>query len=225
MEMWEALKRMREGITAPVDTMGCDRLARSNNQKYRRFQVLVSLMLSSQTKDEVTAAAMDRLLSHYSVDFNANNVADSDSQVLEQLLYPVGFYRRKAEYLQRAAKIIISDHDGDIPDSIEGLCRLPGVGPKMAHLAMAAAWNKVTGIGVDVHVHRISTRIGWVPHTAKDPERARLALESVIPENMWGEVNHLLVGLGQTVCLPKSPKCGECALVRWCRFGQSSVNW
>lgn len=100
--------------------------------------------------------------------------------------------------------------DGDIPDSIEGLTSLPGVGPKMAYLCMSAAWDTTLGIGVDVHVHRITNLWGW--HKTKTPEETRLALQSWLPRDKWREINWLLVGFGQAVCRPVGRRCGDCQL-------------
>lgn len=93
---------------------------------------------------------------------------------------------------------------------------MPGVGPKMAHICMATAWNVVTGVGVDVHVHRISNRMGWVPKPTKEPEQTRIALENWLPKHLWREVNHLLVGFGQTTCTPVKPKCVDCLNFQVC---------
>lgn len=100
--------------------------------------------------------------------------------------------------------------NGDIPDTIEGLTSLPGVGPKMAHLCLSAAWGRTEGIGVDVHVHRITNLWGW--NKTRTPEETRVALQSWLPRDRWREINTLLVGLGQTVCLPVGRRCGQCEL-------------
>jgi len=117
-------------------------------------------------------------------------------------------------YLKQAAIILRDKHNGDIPDTIEGLTSLPGVGPKMAHLCMSAdnGWGRVEGIGVDVHVHRITNLWGWQNPPTKTPEETRLALQSWLPRDKWKEINWLLVGFGQAVCLPVGRKCGDCEL-------------
>ena len=115
-----------------------------------------------------------------------------------------------SRYIKKAAEILRDEWDGDIPDTIEGLTALPGVGPKMGYLCLSAAWNKTLGIGVDVHVHRITNMWGW--HKTKNPEETRLALQSWLPQDRWREINGLLVGLGQAVCLPIGQKCGSCEL-------------
>ena len=107
---------------------------------------------------------------------------------------------------------MVDKYEGDIPKTLEELCALPGVGPKMAHLAMQCAWGETVGIGVDVHVHRISNRLRWVNTSKKTPEHTRVELESWLPESYWRPINQLLVGFGQTICTPLRPRCDECTL-------------
>lgn len=242
--MYNTVKRMREdNPTAPVDTMGCAELYwRASSPKDRRFQTLVALMLSSQTKDTVTAVAMQRL--HTELGGPTANINDEvkledkvkikleddeakpeptkDSTLnldnilavcptrLNELIEKVGFHNNKTKYIKSAAQILHDIYEGDIPSTPEGLMSLPGVGPKMAYLCMSAAWGKHEGIGVDVHVHRITNLWGW--NKTKTPEETRMALQSWLPRDKWHEINKLLVGLGQTVCLPVKRRCGECYL-------------
>lgn len=250
--MYNIVKKMREdNPTAPVDTMGCAELYwRASSPMDRRFQTLVALMLSSQTKDTVTAVAMQRLHTELGdaqtestddVEIKAEDVniktedvtikAEEDESKLIQpkdstlklkniiaasptrlneLIAKVGFHNNKTKYIKAAALILRDQYNGDIPPTPEELMKLPGVGPKMAYLCMSAAWGKHVGIGVDVHVHRITNLWGW--HKTKTPEETRLALQSWLPRDKWHEINKLLVGLGQTVCLPVKRRCGECYL-------------
>ncbi|KAJ5887537.1 hypothetical protein N7495_007578 [Penicillium taxi] len=257
--MYNTVKRMRaDNPTAPVDTMGCAELYwRPSGPKDRRFQTLIALMLSSQTKDTVTAVAMQRLHtelgqsikaedgiktegeikaedeikledvveSHIKSEdgvtikskdsekdstLNLKNILAVDPTRLNELIRTVGFHNNKTKYIKSAALILRDQFNGDIPSTPEGLMSLPGVGPKMAYLCMSAAWGKDLGIGVDVHVHRITNLWGW--NKTKNPEETRLALQSWLPRDKWHEINKLLVGLGQTVCLPVKRRCGECYL-------------
>ncbi|CAL9700621.1 unnamed protein product [Knipowitschia caucasica] len=204
----EHIREMRRDRDAPVDNMGAEKCYDHDaNPQVKRFQVLVSLMLSSQTKDQVTAAAMERLRAH---GCTVENILDTDDETLGKLIYPVGFWRRKLKYLKLASALLLKEFDGDVPNTVEGLVRLPGVGPKMAHLAMDIAWDQVSGIGVDTHVHRISNRLGWLRNTTKNPEETRKALEEWLPRELWSEINWLLVGFGQQVCLPVNPLCSMC---------------
>ncbi|RYP59562.1 hypothetical protein DL769_008470 [Monosporascus sp. CRB-8-3] len=221
--VYAAVKAMRTApggvaANAAVDTMGCERLAAADaSPRDRRFHTLVALMLSSQTKDTTNAVAMRRLQTELPAHepgappgLNLENMLAVDPDVLNGLIWAVGFHNNKTKYLKQAAVILRDKWGGDIPDTIEGLVSLPGVGPKMAYLCMSAAWDRTEGIGVDVHVHRITNLWGW--HSTKTPEETRAALESWLPRDRWREINWLLVGFGQTVCLPVGRRCGECEL-------------
>ncbi|CAH0579469.1 unnamed protein product [Chrysodeixis includens] len=202
------LRIMRSNNDAPVDSMGCHMNMDENaTPETYRYQCLISLMLSSQTKDQVTFAAMERLRTR---GLTVDSVLGMSDDELGKLIYPVGFWRTKVKYIKKTTQTLKEQYNGDIPDSAEKLCKLTGVGPKMAHICMLVAWNKVTGIGVDTHVHRISNRIGWVKKTTNTPEDTRKALQTWLPFELWSEVNHLLVGFGQTLCLPIGPMCHEC---------------
>ncbi|KAM0552584.1 hypothetical protein ACHAPJ_007913 [Fusarium lateritium] len=220
--IYNAVRKMRapggRAYGAAVDTMGCERLAdRSASPKDQRFHTLVALMLSSQTKDTVNAVVMKKLQTELPPfqpgappGLNLNNILAVDPKLLNEFIWAVGFHNNKTKYIKQAAEILRDKWDGDIPDTIEGLVSLPGVGPKMAYLCMSVAWRRTEGIGVDVHVHRITNLWGW--HKTKNPEETRAALQSWLPQDRWHEINHLLVGLGQSVCLPIGRKCGECDL-------------
>ncbi|VDK77448.1 unnamed protein product [Litomosoides sigmodontis] len=206
MKHLENIKLMRSNWDAPVDSMGCHMLADALAEpKVFRFQTLLSLMLSSQTKDHITAAAMHRLRQH---GCTVDDLIAISTEDLQQLLIPVGFYKKKAAYVKKVAEILKERYDSDIPDTVEGLCSLPGVGEKMAYLAMSNAWNQMEGLGVDTHVHRISNRLGWIK--TSNPKESRIALETLVPREQWQELNKLLVGFGQQTCLPVLPKCSEC---------------
>lgn len=203
------IKEMRGKRDAPVDVVGCEAISRADpnlTEKEKRFHCLISLMLSSQTRDEITAQAMSQL---HTLPLTIDNLLNTDEETLSKLIYPAGFYRRKATYLKKTAKILKEQYDYDIPDSVADMCKLPGVGPKMAYICMSAAWNRPVGIGVDTHVHRIAHRLGWT-RTLKSPEHTRKELEAWMPESHWDEINILFVGFGQTICRPIGPKCGEC---------------
>ncbi|KAL3476905.1 DNA glycosylase [Aspergillus californicus] len=232
--MYSIVKTMRENNpTAPVDTMGCAELYwRASSPRDRRFQTLVALMLSSQTKDTVTAVAMQRLHTELAGDPIVKRERDDDGKPLEgitkdstlnlenmlavpperlnTLIGTVGFHNNKTKYIKKTAEIIRDQYNSDIPSTSVELMKLPGVGPKMAFLCMSAAWGKDEGIGVDVHVHRITNLWGW--HKTKTPEETRMSLESWLPKEKWHEINKLLVGLGQTACLPVGRRCGDCDL-------------
>ncbi|KAF2214907.1 hypothetical protein CERZMDRAFT_66159 [Cercospora zeae-maydis SCOH1-5] len=210
-QLYDLTAQMRKRILAPVDTMGCESLAEKHRSPVdQRLQTLVSLMLSSQTKDTVTAVAMKNLQEGLPGGFDLEALLNVSPENLNSMINKVGFHNNKTKFIKQVALILKEKFNSDIPDTIEGLVSLPGVGPKMAYLTMSAAWGKDEGIGVDVHVHRITNLWGW--HKTNNPEQTRMELESWLPREKWHEINHLLVGLGQTVCLPVGRRCGECEL-------------
>lgn len=215
----EGIHKMRSSEDAPVDTMGCEKAGISLTPEERRFAVLASALLSSQTKDHVTHGAIQRLQQNNLL--TADAIDKADETAIKDLIYPVGFYTRKASNLKKIAKICLLKYDGDIPSSLEDLLSLPGIGPKMAHLVMNIAWNNVQGICVDTHVHRICNRLGWVarPGTKQKtstPEETREALQLWLPKDEWVPINPLLVGFGQTICTPLRPRCGMCCVSEFC---------
>ncbi|RKF65576.1 Endonuclease III-like protein [Golovinomyces cichoracearum] len=222
-ETYSVMKEMRtNGVSqnAAVDSMGCERIADANaSPRERRFHTLISLMLSSQTKDTINAATMNRLYNELPPyqqgekhGLTVENVLAVDANLLNQLIWAVGFHNNKTKYIKATAEILRDQWNSDIPDTFQGLVSLPGVGPKMAYLCLSSAWGRTEGIGVDVHVHRITNLWGW--HKTKTPEESRVALQAWLPKELWHEINWLLVGLGQTTCLPVGRKCGQCDLAK-----------
>ncbi|KAN0027150.1 hypothetical protein ACTFIU_009835 [Dictyostelium citrinum] len=219
-EVWDKIKIMRSENLAPVDTLG----AESFNQDHiepieKRFHILVGCLLSSQTKDAITHAAVTRLKEY---GLTVDKMLTIDINKLETLLHPVGFYKRKAIYLKKIAEILKNKYNGDIPPTFKEIEQLPGIGPKMTNLIVQIAWGRVEGIAVDVHMHRISNRLGWVK--TKTPEETMKDLESWLPKENWGTVNHLLVGFGQTICSPVNPKCANCLVNNLCPVGIIEMN-
>jgi len=215
---YENILSMRHSRSAPVDSMGCERAHDATAPAaVQRFQCLISLMLSSQTRDEVNYAAMMRLREH---GLTVENMLSTSEEDLGKLIQPVGFWRNKAKFILRTCQVLKDQYDSDIPPTLKELCKLPGVGPKMAHLAMNNAWKNQSGIGVDTHVHRIVNRLGWTSDQCKTPEHTRLSLEAWLPQAKWTEINWLLVGFGQQVCLPVGPRCGECLNKELCPTGK-----
>lgn len=214
---------MRLKIITPVDLVGCERIPLAVDPamagRMLRFQLLVLLMLSSQTKDEITFGAVKALHEHFLAAGYAglciDAIIDADEKEIDRLIGKVGFHNRKAGYLKKSAQMLQNNHEGDIPKLIEEIVALPGVGPKMGYLLLQVAWDIVLGIGVDVHLHRIANLLGWV--RTKTPEQTRAALEGFVPRDYWREINPLVVGFGQTVCLPKAPNCDVCELKTTCK--------
>jgi endonuclease-3 len=178
------------------------------------FRVLVSAVLSTRTQDSTTAQAADRL---FRATPDAQALSSLKPTQIERLIYPVGFYHTKARLLPGLGRRIAEL--GRVPDTMDELLRLPGVGRKVANIVLANAFKRDV-IPVDTHVHRISNRLGLV--RTRTPEQTEQALMRVLPQRVWRRWNYLLVVLGQTVCRPVGPKCGECPILRWCE--QVGVN-
>lgn len=222
-KIYNEVALMREHFESPVDTMGCESIPNTiqpglSEMKPRvyRFQLLVSLILSSQTKDEVTYNAMVNLNRHLmDKGFEDGLTLEAVLTLLEaevdSLILKVGFHRKKAAYILKSASMLKEKAGGDVPQTVDEIIRLPGVGPKMAYLLVQRGWNINEGIGVDVHVHRLAQMWRWVPKS-DSPERTRLALQAWLPKKFWSEINPLLVGFGQVVCVPRASNCDICTL-------------
>lgn len=201
--------------------MGCDQNGRSDRRadswrdtdtpqdaaKRERLATLVSLMLSSQTKDPVTAEAVYNLQRTLPDGLCLKSLLEADDETISSCIAKVGFWRRKTGYLKSAARILKDDFQGDLPRTVDELCSLPGVGPKMAFLALSSMGIQI-GIGVDTHVHRLTNRLGW--HKTTTPEQTRLNLQSWLPQELHAKINSLLVGFGQVICVPLGPRCDLC---------------
>jgi len=174
------------------------------------WAVLVSTIISLRTKDEVTLAASERLLE------KAKNPAELSAlrqEKIEKLIYPAGFYRNKAASLKKIADILLEDYKGKVPSSMEELLALPGVGRKTANLVLNEAFD-LDAICVDIHVHRISNRCGWL--SSKNPEETEMILREILPKKFWKRINRLLVLYGQKLCRPVSPFCSQCVIKKFC---------
>jgi endonuclease-3 len=174
------------------------------------FRVLVSTMLSARTKDDVTAAASARL---FAVAADPGSVAALPLRRLERLIFPVGFYRTKARNLRAACRLLLERHDGKVPDSIEALVELPGVGRKTANLVLIEGFSE-PAMCVDTHVHRICNLWGLI--ATRDPAESETALRRVLPRRYWLDWNRLLVSFGQHTCVPISPRCSVCPIEERC---------
>ncbi len=180
------------------------------NLKKDPFHVLISCILSLRTQDSTTSAASERLF----------RLADTPERLcklpvarIQKAIYPVGFYRVKAERIKEIACQIARQYNGHVPDSIDELLKLKGVGRKTANLVVARGYNK-PAICVDTHVHRITNRWGYVK--TKTPEQTEFALREKLPVKYWKDINGLLVAFGQGICRPISPICSKCQIYRYC---------
>jgi endonuclease-3 len=184
----------------------------SESQQKDPFQILISALLSARTQDATTLAASTRLFA------KANTpaaIARLRVKQIEKLIYPVSFYRNKAVFVRDAARMIVEKFGGEVPRTLAELITLPGVGRKTANLVMILAFKSSENICVDIHVHRIANRLGWV--RTRTPEETEQALYTTVDRQWWPVINLYLVTWGQNMCRPVYPRCSDCAIVSACR--------
>ena len=174
------------------------------------YLVLIACILSLRTNDKTTYPATLRMLELAKTPKEMKNVSVED---LAKAIYPVGFYENKAKQIIELSKTIDEELNGQVPDEIEDLIKFKGVGRKTANLVLSLGFNK-PAICVDVHVHRIFNRLGYIK--TKTPEETEFALREKLPPKYWIDINTLLVTHGQNVCKPIKPKCSECPIARYC---------
>jgi endonuclease III len=174
------------------------------------FEILISTLLSLRTKDEVTAVATKRLFTLASTPAEMLRLSEAE---IQKAIYPVGFYRNKAETIRHVCRELIERFQSGVPDSIEALLTLKGVGRKTANLVVSLGFNGA-GLCVDTHVHRISNRIGYV--RTKSPEETEFALRAKLSPEHWSRYNTLLVAFGRNTCRPVSPLCSHCPVEVYC---------
>jgi len=175
------------------------------------FRVLIACILSLRTQDTTTGPAAQRL---FALADTPKDLLTLSPRVIERAIYPVGFYRTKARVVLGIARDLLERFAGRVPDDIDALLTLNGVGRKTANLVVTMGYNK-PGICVDTHVHRISNRLGYV--RTRSPEETEMALRAKLPRRFWIDYNDLLVGFGQNVCTPISPHCSRCPVRALCR--------
>ena len=174
------------------------------------FRILISCILSLRTQDKTTGAASERL---FKLARTPASLSRLSVKTIEKAIYPVGFYRVKARTVKDISGEIIRQHGSQVPDTLEGLLSLKGVGRKTANLVLTRGFNKF-GICVDTHVHRIANRWGLV--STKSPDETELALRDTLPRRYWKGLNGILVAFGQNICQPLSPFCSRCRIYSFC---------
>lgn len=176
------------------------------------FVTLISCLLSLRTKDEVTAGASQRLLTKY---HTPQKIVQLSQNQIETMIYPVGFYKTKAKRIKDISRILLEKYQGNVPDTMEGLLSLKGVGRKTANIVMVYGHKKHGYLPIDTHCHRIPNRLGWI--RTKTPEETERALIKILPQKYWDDFNDLFVRFGQTICVPVSPFCSRCSLQKYCK--------
>ncbi len=183
----------------------------SQTERNNPFLVLIGTLLSLRTKDETTELVLKKLIKQART---PDEIIKIPITRLQKILYPVGFYRKKSKILKYVSHLLLKKYDGKVPDSLEKLLTIKGVGRKTANLVITEAFNK-PGICVDTHVHRISNRMGIV--STKNPHETEQELLRILPKQYWIIYNRLLVKFGQTVCKPISPLCSTCPVTHLCK--------
>jgi endonuclease III len=176
------------------------------------FQILIATLLSARTQDATTHAASTRLFKRART---PRTMARLSVREIEKLIYPVSFYRNKAEHVQACCRMLVERFGGRVPSTMEELVTLPGVGRKTANLVLILAFKSLQNICVDTHVHRISNRLGWV--RTREPDETEQALYRSTDRRWWPYINLYLVTWGQKVCRPVYPRCGDCVIADDCR--------
>ncbi len=182
---------------------------------YSPYQMLVMTLLSARTKDATTIPIVKEFFLKYPT---PEDVVTLSLEELEKWFYKIGFYRVKARHVKKLSELLLEKFEGKVPDTLEELTSLPGVGRKTANCMLNYAFGK-PAVAVDIHVHRISNRLGWI--STKNEKESEFALMEVIPKEEWINVNRLLVGHGQTICKPISPQCGMCQVKPFCVYGKN----
>ena len=194
-DIYSLVEELRKDYSAPVDSDGSEALPdKTESPETFRFQVLIALMLSSQTKDAIVGETM-RNLQQYGL--TIDNISTTSHEKLNSLIGKVGFHNNKTKYIKQVVDILKDQYDSDIPQTADEMMELPGIGPKMAYIIENVAWDRVSGIGIDTHMHRMFNELKWVK--SKNPEQTRLQLEAWLPREKWSTVNKLWVGFGQEV--------------------------
>ncbi len=175
------------------------------------FLVLISCILSLRTKDETTYPATLRMLK---LGRTPEDFASMEEETLSQAIYPVGFYRNKARQIIELSKELVEKYDSKVPSDIDELVKFNGVGRKTANLTLAKGFQ-IPAICVDVHVHRISNRLGYV--STKTPDETEMELRKKLPKKYWLDINTILVTHGQNICKPQRPLCERCCIAKYCK--------
>lgn len=182
------------------------------------FKILIGTILSARSRDENTSKIVRKLFQKYK---NARELANADLNDIKSIIHSIGFYNTKAERIKQVSKIIVEKFHGIVPNEVEDLLELPGVGRKTANCVLVYAFNK-PAIPVDIHVHRISNRIGIVK--TQNPKKTEEELIKIIDRKYWLILNNTFVRYGQNICLPIRPKCEICSLKDVCNYYKKQKN-
>src|SRR5207244_9720128 len=188
-----------------------------DEEHHDHFKILIGTILSARTRDEITAKVVNNLFRKFK---NAKELAKADEEEIKAIIHSIGFYNIKAKRIKEVSQLIVERFNGEVPDDIQKLLELPGVGRKTANCVLVYGFKKAA-IPVDIHVHRISNRLGLV--NTKTPEQTEIKLSQILAKKYWLKVNDTFVMYGQNICLPIKPTCKLCKLKEICKFYHTTV--
>jgi len=181
------------------------------SKKYEPFKVLISTILSARAKDEVTEVISEKLFEKYPT---AEKLAHANKKDVIKIIHRIGFYNMKSKNIINAAKMLLEKFDGKVPDTLERLIELPGVGRKVANCVLVYSFGK-PALPIDTHCNRIPNRLGWIK--TKTPEESEQKLMKIVPKKHWLIFNDTIVAHGKTICVPISPFCSKCPIYKYCK--------
>ena len=211
MDIEDAIKTMKRQIKL-FDKVAISRIADNP------YKVLVSCLISLRTKDEVTYEASKRL---FSIASTPEKIASMNLKDIEKAIYPCGFYRRKSRTIKEASKVIIKKYGGRVPDNIDELLMIKGVGRKTANIVLSYGYGK-PAMAVDTHCHRVPNRIGWIK--TRNPEETEKELMKIIPKSHWKDFNSIVVEFGRNICKPLRPLCYKCEIRNACKYKNKTIE-
>ena len=221
---FKKILKLRKEVEAPVDTQGlssCIEKCNNEDRKLMKFQGLVSLMLSPQTKDNITYETTKKLIEY---GLTIDSILEISLEDLVNLIFKVSFHNVKAKNIKNLAKKLREEYNDDAPETLEEIIKFPGIGRKIGLLYLKECCEKVTGIAVDTHIHKIANRLKWVNNT-KDPDKTSMELEKIVDKKYWNTINGILVGFGQEICKSVKPLCEErCLLCDDCPYYKNVVS-
>lgn len=215
--IYEIMKKMKQ-------TLSSKKLARPTalkelqaEEEHDPFKILIGTILSARTRDEITTRVVNHLFRKFK---NPEELAKANVEEIKAIIHSIGFYNLKAKRIKEVSRLIVERFNGEVPSDIQKLLELPGVGRKTANCVLVYGFNKAA-IPVDIHVHRISNRLGLV--NTKSPEKTEMELGSILDKKYWLKVNDTFVMYGQNICLPIKPNCKLCKLKEVCKFYHTTV--
>ena len=221
-EDYKLLKKMRITQEAPIDKYGASQCTKPNiDFPTYKFQTLVSLILSAQTKDEITYLTTQKLIEY---GLTIENMIKIPIEKLTEIIYKVGFHNNKSKAIKKLSEVLREKYNDNPPENFKDILNLPGIGRKMGLLYMKECLNKIEGIAVDTHIHKIANRLGWVNNT-KNPEKTEFELEKIVEKKYWNDINLILVGFGQEICKSFHPLCDKkCLLKNNCPYYLNNIS-